>query len=284
MDQDGGENQPKGPHHVYYGFIAENVLADDIDRVTEVQRSVLPTIAISLKNAPRGFSAPLGSALKGSPSGREPSHRFDSVLKFSVDWNQKLAFESSDRLHINFSMPSGATPEESRRTTPDLSSAAKVAAIRFAHRQALTPLLEDVVRTIQSESNPSASQANIPVDEWMLVAAEINQLAEAAGASDEEVDSLLEANPGLQEEMDELIQVLDFTDPGQRAKIVKTMKALTYLMFFAVIIGSWHLVAAYAGLISLMGMTAPNVVKAVGNGTEQLLSKISPLSEEEPKD
>ena len=66
--------------------------------------------------------------------------------------------------------------------------------------------------------------------------------------------------------------------------IVQAMKLLTYLMFFAVIIGSWQLVAGYASIISLMGMTAPNVVKAVGNGTEKVLNKISPLPEEDPKD
>lgn len=304
MENDDSEPQRRRGDQtgVNYQAIAASLFTDDVERLAHEQRSALPAITtVIMKNLPLLSST---RPIRGAASKTHAEHgkvhtspelahleqrnqRLASVLKFSVEWNQKLAYETHfDRLHINFSRPSGAPLEdEPRKTTPDLSDAAKVAAIRYAHHQAFSPLLADVVRKMQAEPRPSAVQAKkIPEDDWMMVAAEINQLAEEAGADHEEVDSFLRANPELQDEVDELIQVLDFVDPIQRAKIVNTMKVLTYLMFFAVIIGSWHLFAAYASLISLMGMTAPNVVKAVGDGTEKLLNKISPPSEEDSKD
>lgn len=300
MDEDGREHQQDERSRIYYEFIAANILADEIDGVADVQRSALPAITLSLKNLPfMSFPGPLRNAVSKNPnehvkdrgsvevtySGREDN--FASVLRFSVTLNRKLAYRDFDKVHINYSRPSGALGEEEppRKTSPLLSDTAKVAALRYANNQKFSPLLADVVRAIQDERHPSTTAAKkVPEDQWRIVAEEINQLTEEAGVKKEDIDSFLQTNPELQDEVDELIKVLDFADPVQRALIINTMKALTYLMFFAVIIGSWHVVAAYASLISLMGVTAPNVVKAVGNGTEKLLNKISPLEEEGAKD
>lgn len=295
MDEDGREHQSSERSRIYYQFIAGNILTGEIDRVADVQRAALPAITLSLKNLPflslpRSVRSEISKTLDEDPKARTSLEltydSFASVLKFSVALNKKLAYDDFERVHINFSRPSGAPQEEEpRRKAPLLSDTAKVAALRYANNPNFSPLLSDVVRAIQDERQPSNSDAKkVPEDQWMMVAKEINQLTVEAGADREDIDSFLRTNPELQDEVDELIKVLDFADPVQRAIIVHTMKALTYLMFFAVIIGSWHVVAAYASLISLMGMTAPNVVKAVGNGTEKLLNKISPLEEGESKD
>lgn len=296
MDKRGDEPQRQHPARVDYKAIAFGTLTDENGRVADEQRSALPGITtVIMNNLPPFGSSVHKKALSksfddNSPAGQlqlQMHRKLTSTLRFSIELNQKLAYRETDldQNHIAYSRPSGEPPrDEPENADVDLSQTAKAVAYRYAHNHEFSPLLADVVRTMQAAPRRSTTDAKKVEDQWMIVAKEINQLTEEAGANKEDIDSFLQTNPELQDEMDELIKVLDFADPVQRAIIVNTMKALTYLMFFAVIIGSWHLVAAYASLISIMGMSAQSVVKAVGAGTEKLLNKISPLSEKDTED
>jgi hypothetical protein len=165
---------------------------------------------------------------------------------------------------------------------PALTQAVRMAEQQYKVNSAWEPLMANVLSNIKSSL--STIHVPMPRDDMSALLTDIEELKEEAGAEEEEIEEFLQTHPELRAEVEELIQLVDFTDPGQRAMIVKAMKLLTYLMFFALIIGSWQLVAGYASIISLMGMSAPNVVNAVGDRTEKLLNKIAPLPDDDCED
>lgn len=299
MEQKNFESQPSKRVKLNYEAIAAGMSEKDLAKIAGFQNSVFPGLVESLGRQAMYASTLRATSLAASTfmdsqmtTGRAAdiarmqltSPALAAVTEHIVGQNKELTGFASrmQELTSDIVKQTGLAEMMAADMQPAVAQAAKFAAQQYELNKTFSPLLADVIKTVKSSL--ATGQFARPADGWSTLLADVEKLNEEAGADEAEIEEFLQGHPELQAEVEELTQLIDFTDPVQRAMIVQAMKLLTYLLFFAVIIGSWQLVAGYASIISLMGMTAPNVVKAVGNGTEKVLNKISPLPEEDPKD
>lgn len=299
MEQKNFESQPSKRVKLNYEAIAAGMSEKDLAKIAGFQNSVFPGLVESLGRQAMYASTLRATSLAASTfmdsqmtTGRAAdiarmqltSPALAAVTEHIVGQNKELTGFASrmQELTSDIVKQTGLAEMMAADMQPAVAQAAKFAAQQYELNKTFSPLLADVIKTVKSSL--ATGQFTTPADGWSTLLADVEKLNEEAGADEAEIEEFLQGHPELQAEVEELTQLIDFTDPVQRAMIVQAMKLLTYLLFFAVIIGSWQLVAGYASIISLMGMTAPNVVKAVGNGTEKVLNKISPLPEEDPKD
>jgi hypothetical protein len=295
MEQKNGESQPSKRVKLNYEAIAAGMSEKDLAKIAGFQKSVFPGLVESL-----GRQAVYASTLRATSLAASKfmdsqmaadiarqqltSPALAAITEHIIGQNKELTGFASrmQELTSEIVKQTGLAEMMAADMQPAVAQAAKFAAQQYKLNKTFSPLLADVIKTVKSSL--ATGEFATPTNGWSTLLADVEELKEEAGADEAEIEEFLQGHPELQAEVEELTQLIDFTDPVQRAMIVKAMKLLTYLMFFAVIIGSWQLVAGYASIISLMGMSAPNVVEAVGNGTEKVLNKISPLPEEDPKD
>lgn len=299
MEQKNGESPPSKRVKLNYEAIAAGMSEKDLAKIAGFQNSVFPGLVESLGRQAMYASTLRATSLAASTfmdsqmtTGRAAeiarmqltSPALAAVTEHIVGQNKELTGFASrmQELTSDIVKQTGLAEMMAADMQPAVAQAAKFAAQQYELNKTFSPLLADVIKTVKSSL--ATGQFGTPADGWSTLLADVEKLNEEAGADEAEIEEFLQGHPELQAEVEEFTQLINFTDPVQRAMIVQAMKLLTYLMFFAVIIGSWQLVAGYASIISLMGMTAPNVVKAVGNGTEKVLNKLSPLPEEDPKD
>ncbi|WP_427007179.1 hypothetical protein [Pseudarthrobacter sp. H2] len=299
MEQEINESQPSKRVKLNYEAIAAGLTEKDLAKIAGFQKSVFPGLVESLGRqatyastlratslaASKFMDSQMAAGLAADIARQQlTSPALAAITEHIIGQNKELNGFASRMQELTSEIVRSNRVAEmmTAHMQPAVTQAARIAEQQYKLNSALAPLLANVVNTIKS-SLPT-SQISMPANDWSMLLADVEELKEEADADEEEIEEFLQNHPELQAELDELTQLIDFTDPVQRARIVRAMKLLTYLMFFAVIVGSWQLLAAYASIISLMGMTAPNVVKAVGSGTEKVLNKISPLPDEEPKE